>query len=69
MSERARAYAYRIALPIITLAGIYGLLDERQAAGWIALAAAIFSSSLAIGHTTTKPAEPQPQAGDPGELP
>lgn len=57
LSPTVRAWLYRIALPVIALAGIYGLIDGQQAAGWVALAAAILSSGVAVAHTPTKDAQ------------
>jgi hypothetical protein len=54
MSEATRAWIYRVVLALLLVAGIYGLVDEQQAAGWGALALAVFGNGLAVLNTSTK---------------
>lgn len=54
MNEATRAWIYRVSLPVIGLLGIYGIVDEAQAAGWGALALAVANTGLAVGNTSTK---------------
>jgi len=57
-SEAVRARLYVVFTAVVALAGIYGLVDEKQAAGWVALASALLSGSMAIANTSfTKDSE------------
>ena len=53
MTEPTRAWLYRVALAIIALAGIYGVVDESQTAGIVAVVTALLSSGLAVRNTST----------------
>jgi len=57
MSERTRAYLYRVAVAVIPLAQAYGIVNDQTAALWGSLAAAVLVSGLAAINTSTeKPA-------------
>ena len=56
-----RAWLYRVAFGVIGLAGVYGIVDEQEAAGWIAFATAMAGTGLAIGNTSTKTSPPPPE--------
>ena len=56
--DTTRARLYQIALAVVLLAGLYGLINETVAAGWIALATAVFGGSMAVANTSTKPWQP-----------
>lgn len=53
LSERTRAYVYRIALAAAVLATGYGWVTDAQAALWIPVIAAILGNGLATRHTST----------------
>jgi len=53
MTEATRAWIYRVALAVIALAGIYGVVDESQTAGIVAVVTALLSSGLAVRNTST----------------
>lgn len=52
--ESTRHYLYRLVLAIVALAGVYGLVTDVQAAGWIAVVTALFSSAMAVANTSNK---------------
>jgi hypothetical protein len=54
MSDTVRAYWYRIATAVVPILTAYGVVGDREAAIWLGLAAAVFSTSLATVHTSTK---------------
>jgi hypothetical protein len=54
MSEAARAYWYRVANAVVPLLTTYGVVAEKDAAVWIGLLAAVFSTGLATAYTSTK---------------
>jgi len=56
--ESTRARLYQIALAVVVLAGLYGLINETVAVGWVALVTAVFGGSMAVANTSTKPWEP-----------
>ena len=53
-TEKQRAWAYRVLLAVAGLAVIYGVADEIEVAGWVALGAAILGNGLAAANTSTK---------------
>jgi hypothetical protein len=53
MTEPVRAYLYRIALAVIPLLIAGGVISDTDAALWAGLVAAVFSSGLAVRHTST----------------
>ena len=56
MSEKTRAYVYRIVLAVIPLLILFGLIPEDQSAEWVALAAAVLgtgAAGLATVNTST----------------
>lgn len=55
--ESTRALLYRLSTAVVLLAGTYGVVDEQQAAGWAALAAALFGGAMATANTRRKPEE------------
>lgn len=57
MTERHRAYFYRLITPITALLIYYGVIDDRAAALWAALVGAILTGGLAIANTSTAPPE------------
>jgi len=54
MSERTRAYLYRVALAGIPLAQAYGIVTKETAPLWGGLAAAVLVSGLAAVNTSTE---------------
>jgi hypothetical protein len=56
--ESTRARLYQIALAVVVLAGLYGLINETVAVGWVALVTAVFGGSMAVANTSTKPWQP-----------
>lgn len=54
MSERRRAYAYRVLLAVGPLAVFYGLLSEQEVALWLAVAGQTLGLGIAAANTTTK---------------
>ena len=56
--DATRARLYQIALAVVVLAGLYGLINETTAVGWVALVTAVFGGSMAVANTSTKPWEP-----------
>lgn len=58
--ENVRHLLYQVSTALVLLAGTYGLLNEQQAAGWLALAAALFSGTLAVANTSKKLPPPPP---------
>lgn len=55
MPEHVRAYIYRILVVALPLLIAYGVVDEQNAALWLALAGAVLSTGLAAVNTSTKP--------------
>lgn len=58
MSEKTRAYIYRIVLAVIPLLVVFGVVSEDQVTEWVALAAAVLgtgAAGLATGNTSTHP--------------
>lgn len=58
--EPTRHMLYQLSTAIVLLAGTYGLVNEQQAAGWLAFAAALFSGTLAVANTSKKLPPPPP---------
>jgi hypothetical protein len=52
--EATRAWIYRVLTAAVPLVAAYGIIDERTAALWVSLAAAILGTSLAAYNTSTK---------------
>jgi hypothetical protein len=59
LTERQRAYLYRLLIAIVPLLGVYGVVDQRAVAFISALVAATFGFSLAAANTSTKRDEPE----------
>lgn len=57
MSQRARAYAYRVLFGAAPLVSAYGIASEQDVALWVALAGTILGVGLAAANTPTKPGE------------
>lgn len=58
LTERQRAYAYRVAASVGALLVAYGFISEQDLAQWLGLAGAILALSgdvLASANTSTKP--------------
>lgn len=49
--QPVRARIYRIALALVTLAGLYSIIGEDKIAGWTALVTAVFGNALATANT------------------
>jgi len=64
MSEQTRAWLYRISTAVIPLLAGYAIIEEKQVAGWMALAAAVFNTGLASLNTSTKLPPPPPPSTD-----
>ncbi|QSB04501.1 phage holin [Natronoglycomyces albus] len=61
MSQRTRAYIYRISIPVVALLVFYGIIAEGAAALWLGLIGAVLGIgdiALAAKHTPTQVAEP-----------
>jgi hypothetical protein len=54
MSTTTRAWVYRGLLALVTLAIVYGLVTEEQAAAWVAALSAVLGNGLATINTSTK---------------
>jgi hypothetical protein len=54
LTERQRAYLYRVLIAIVPLLGVYGVVDQRAVAFISALIAATLGFSLAAANTSTK---------------
>lgn len=57
MSERTRAYIYRIVLAVAALLVAYGFITAEEAGHWAVLAAAVLAiggDALAVTYTSTK---------------
>jgi hypothetical protein len=54
MTETTRAWVYRGLLALVTLAVVYGIATEEQAAAWVAVLSAVLGNGLATLNTTTK---------------
>ena len=54
MTETTRAWVYRGLLALVTLAVVYGIATEEQAAAWVAVLSAILGNGLATLNTSTK---------------
>ena len=52
--EATRAWIYRVLTAAVPLVAAYGIIDERTAALWVSMAAAILGTSLAAYNTSTK---------------
>jgi hypothetical protein len=52
--EQTRAWIYRVLTAAVPLVAAYGIIDERTAALWVSMAAAILGTSLAAYNTSTK---------------
>jgi len=55
--EATRHSLYRLGLAIVALAGVYGLVSDVQAAGWVAVVTALFSSAMAVANTSKTPVD------------
>jgi hypothetical protein len=58
MTERTRAYIYRIAMVVVPLLIAYGVISDSDAALWLGVLAAVLdlgTSALAAKHTSTAP--------------
>lgn len=57
MSEKTRAYIYRISVAALPVLVAYGVLAENQVAMWLGLAGAVLgvgTNALASANTSTK---------------
>jgi len=54
MSEKTRAYIYRVATPVIPLLVFYGVIADEAAPLWLALVGAATTSGLAAYNTSTE---------------
>lgn len=55
--EAARAWLYRVLVPLGALAVFYGWLSEQEVLLWLALIAEMLGVSLAAANTSTAPSE------------
>lgn len=53
MTEKTRAYIYRVLLALTPLVVLYGYLTEEQAALWVGVASALLGNGLAVANTST----------------
>lgn len=56
MSEKARAYVYRVTLAALPLLTAYGLVKESDVPLIVGLVAAVLNVALATANTSTKAA-------------
>ncbi len=54
LTERIRAFIYRIITPVSALLAFYGIADDQTVALWSALILSVVSGGLAIANTSTK---------------
>lgn len=57
LTQRQRAYAYRVIVALGALAVGYGLISEAELAQWLGLAGAVLALGgdvLAVKHTSTR---------------
>jgi hypothetical protein len=55
LTERRRAYLYRILIAAVPLLGVYGFVDSRTVPLITSLLVAVFGFGLAAANTSTKP--------------
>ena len=53
--ESTRHTIYSVGLAVIALAGIYGMVSDVQAIGWVAVVTALFNGTMAVANTRSKP--------------
>lgn len=53
LTERRRAFFYRLVTPLATLAGAYAIANDAKIAAWASLAGYVVSGGLAIANTST----------------
>lgn len=51
---RIRAWLYRVALPVESLAIFYGIVNEAEGALWLGLVSALLTNGTAAYNTSTK---------------
>lgn len=56
MSERTRAYIYRVLLAAVPLLQAYGIVEENKVPLIVGLIAAVLGTGLAVANTSTKDA-------------
>jgi hypothetical protein len=60
--EKVRHNYYRVSIAVVGLAGSYGIVTDTQAAGWVAVATALFGGALATANTSSvEPPEAPPE--------
>lgn len=67
MTPEVRTWIYSIALAVLSLLGIYGVLEEGQIERWAQLAAAILgviASGTAVAYRPTRKPHPDPGLGE-----
>lgn len=47
---RLRSALYPVALAVVAILGVYGVVDEEQAAVWAALVAAVLGTGVATAY-------------------
>ena len=52
--QQTRLWSYGVGTTGVALAGIYGIVDENQAAGWVALLGALFNGAMAASNTAAQ---------------
>lgn len=53
LTEKVRAYIYRVLIAVGAVVGAYGLLEANEVATWLGLAAVILNI-MPAGNTSTK---------------
>jgi hypothetical protein len=58
MTEKTRAYLYRVALALLAVAGAYGLIGPDDTPVWVNVVSAVLgigAAGLATANTSTNP--------------
>lgn len=58
LKESTRAWVYRVSLAVIPLLIAFGVVQNEDAALWVALAGAVLNTGLASANTSTSSSGP-----------
>lgn len=58
LNESTRAWIYRVSLAVIPLLIAFGVVQNEDAALWVALAGAVLNTGLATANTSTDSDKP-----------
>jgi hypothetical protein len=53
LTERRRAFFYRLITPLSALAAAYGVANDARIAAWVSLVGFVLSGGMAIANTST----------------